>query len=312
VERGGFGLDAVWTDDFHHTARVALTGRREAYYTDYLGTPQELLSALKRGFLYQGQRYRWQQKPRGTRVTTEPASAFVFYLQNHDQVANEIHGRRLDAMAAPEAYRAMLAVLLLAPETPLLFMGQEFGASSPFAFFADHRPELAVNVARGRRGFLAQFPSHATPEAQEVIPDPGAGETFERSRVDQSEREAHAEIRALHQDLLRLRREDPVVSRQSRAAIDGAVLGPTAIVLRYFGDEAGDRLLLVNLGTELEYDPAPEPLLAPVGREGWQLVWSSDDPRYGGPGAVHPCADDAGWRVPAQSAMFLASALDAR
>jgi maltooligosyltrehalose trehalohydrolase len=306
VDRGGFGLDAVWTDDFHHTARVALTGRREAYYTDYLGTPQEFLSALKRGFLYQGQRYRWQEKARGTRVTSEPGRAFVFYLQNHDQVANEIHGRRLDAMAAPEAYRAMVSVLLLGPETPLLFMGQEFGASSPFVFFADHRAELAASVARGRRGFLAQFPSYATPESQEVIPDPDAEETFERSRLDHREREAHAGVLALHHDLLRLRRHDAVVSRQSREEIDGAVLGPTAFVVRYFGGEAGDRLLIVNLGTELEYDPAPEPLLAPVQADGWQLVWSSDDPRYGGPGIVHPCRDGV-WRLPAQGAAFLTS-----
>ncbi|HEX6247468.1 MAG TPA: alpha-amylase family glycosyl hydrolase, partial [Nocardioidaceae bacterium] len=90
VERGGWGLDALWSDDFHHAARVALTGRREAYYTDYRGTAQELLSCVKRGLLYQGQHYVWQNKTRGTPVTTEPAAAFVFYLQNHDQVANQL------------------------------------------------------------------------------------------------------------------------------------------------------------------------------------------------------------------------------
>ena len=106
VDQGGYGLDALWNDDFHHTARVALTGRREAYYTDYRGAPQELLSAVKRGFLYQGQRSRWQGKPRGSAVTGEPASAFVLYIQNHDQVANSLHGTRIHALSDPSRYRA--------------------------------------------------------------------------------------------------------------------------------------------------------------------------------------------------------------
>ena len=115
-----------------------MTGRREAYYTDYRGAPQELLSAVKRGFLYQGQRYRWQGKPRGSAVTGEPASAFVLYIQNHDQVANSLHGTRIHALSDPSRYRALMALMLLAPGTPMLFMGQEFGATSPFLFFADH------------------------------------------------------------------------------------------------------------------------------------------------------------------------------
>src|SRR6059058_5037447 len=135
IEAGGCGLDALWNDDFHHSAMVALTRRREAYYTDYRGTAQELISAVKRGFLYQGQRHKWQSQPRGTPVTTQPASAFVCFLQNHDQVANSLRGDRLHAVTSPGRYRALTAVLLLAPGTPLLFMGQEFWASSPFLFF---------------------------------------------------------------------------------------------------------------------------------------------------------------------------------
>lgn len=264
-EKGGYGLDALWNDDFHHSATVALTGRTEAYYTDYRGEPQEFISAVKRGFLYQGQRYKWQKQPRGTAVTTEPASAFILFTQNHDQVANSLHGHRIHALTSPARYRAITALMLLAPGTPMIFMGQEFGASKPFLYFADHCEEgLAGSVHRGRKEFLAQFPSYGSPEAQALVPDSCLAINFERSKLDFSERESHAEIYLFHQDLLRLRREDPIIAAQERKRIDGAVLGPEALVLRFFGEDADDRLLLVNLGRDFEYNPAPEPLLAPV------------------------------------------------
>jgi maltooligosyltrehalose trehalohydrolase len=302
VDKGGYGLDAVWNDDFHHAARVALMGRREAYYTDYRGEAQELLSAVKRGYLYQGQRYKWQKQPRGTPVTVQPASAFVFYLQNHDQVANSLHGERIHMLTSPGRYRAMMALLLLAPETPLLFMGQEFGASRPFLFFTDHR-DLAASIYQGRKKFLSQFPSYGSPEAQGQVPDPSLRSTFERSKLDLSERTTHAHMYLFHQDLLRLRREDSVLRMQSRERLDGAVLGPHALVLRFFGGDGDDRLLAVNLGADLEYDPAPEPLLAPPAGRAWEEIWSSDAPRYGGPGIIPACTVD-GWRFPGASAAF--------
>ncbi|MEW6324253.1 MAG: malto-oligosyltrehalose trehalohydrolase [Nitrospirota bacterium] len=302
VDKGGYGMDAVWTDGFHHAARVALTGRREAFQADYSGRPQEFIAAVKRGFLYQGQRSSWHGKEWGTPVTTEPAQAFVFYLQNHDQIANHLDGTRLEHLASPGAYRAMTALLLLAPQTPLLFMGQEFGASSPFTFFADHEGELDEAVRRGRKAALAQFPSCA--QALDHIPDPGAESTFARCKLDVSERRTHRESCDLHRDLLRIRRDDPVISAQSRERIDGAVLSAEAFVLRFFGADGDDRLLLVNLGADLDGSPPSEPLLAP-GRSGqWRLIWSSDDPRYGGPGIVDPCAGGH-WRLPGRSAMLI-------
>jgi maltooligosyltrehalose trehalohydrolase len=307
IDRGSYGLDALWNDDFHHTARVALTGRREAYYTDYRGSAQELISAIKRGFLYQGQRYHWQKKPRGSVVTDEPAMAFVCFTQNHDQVANSLWGRRIHAMCDPARYRALTALMLLAPQTPMLFMGQEFGASTPFLYFTDHRQEdLAHSVLEGRRTFLAQYPSYASPKAQEQVPDSCDPKTFEHSKLDLNERQRHAELYRFHQDLLRLRREDPIIARQARDQLDGAVLGPEALVIRYFTESGEDRLLVVNLGLDLEYIPAPEPLLAPVPGGRWQLVWSSDDPAYGGPGVVNPLNPE-GWRIPgASTALFVA------
>jgi maltooligosyltrehalose trehalohydrolase len=306
TERGGYGLDAMWNDDFHHTAHVALTGRREAYYTDYRGQAQEFVSAVKRGFLYQGQRYHWQKQSRGTLVTTQLASSFVIFTQNHDQVANTLSGERLTGMTSPARYRALTALMLLAPTTPMFFMGQEFGTSSPFLYFADHDdPILAANVYKGRKEFLAQFPSYASAEAQAAVPDPADPSTFMRSKLDFSERLAHGPLYLFHQDLLRLRREDPLIARQDRTQLDGAVLGQDALVIRFFGDEdIEDRLLIVNLGLDLEYVPAPEPLLAPISGGWWHLQWSSDDPRYGGSGVIKPTGPD-GWRIPGASATFL-------
>ena len=307
VEQGGWGLDAMWSDDFHHAARVALTGRREAYYTDYRGTAQELLSCVKRGLLYQGQYYVWQNKTRGTPVTTEPAAAFVFYLQNHDQVANQLRGERLAELAGAGRARAVTALLLLAPQTPLLFMGQEYGSRRPFLYFAGHRDEtLARAVTAGRKQFLGQFPSYAQPEAQAHIPDPCDEATFLASKLDRGERASQAAAWALHRDLLRLRRTDPVLSRQSRFDLDGAVLSAEALVVRFRGGDLGDRLLVVNLGSELELAPAPEPLLASPAAARWVLVFSTNDAQYGGPGTV-PAWSGRSWRVPAGSAQLFTS-----
>ena len=132
---GGYGLNALWNDDYHHSAVVALTARNEAYYTDYRGKPQEFVSALKYGYLYQGQRYTWQKQRRGTSARGLGPEHFVAYIENHDQVANSGRGERVYNRAAPGRYRAMAALLLLGPNSPLLFQGQEFGASAPLQLF---------------------------------------------------------------------------------------------------------------------------------------------------------------------------------
>ena len=305
-EAGGYGLDALCNDDFHHTARVALTGRREAYATDYRGTPQELISCAKWAYLYQGQRYHWQGKRRGTPSLEVSPTAFVTYLQNHDQVANSGRGERLHRLSSPGCYRAMTAFLLLAPQTPLLFQGQEFCASSPWHFFADHGPALAQLVRKGRLESLAQFPSLATPEMQAVLPDPGDPATFEQCKLDLGERQRHAEAYALHHDLLRLRRQDLVFRSQTRGGMDGAVLADEAFLLRFFGGPHGDRLLVVNLGRDLHLVPAPEPLLAPPAGTHWELRWSSEDPAYGGSGMPPPERED-GWHLPGHAAFVVAA-----
>jgi maltooligosyltrehalose trehalohydrolase len=305
-EQGGYGIDALWNDDFHHSAMVAMTGRNEAYYTDYLGKPQEFISAVKYGYLYQGQWYRWQEWRRGTPSLKIPPSAFVTFIQNHDQISNSARGERCHQMTGPGLYRAMTALTLLAPGTPMLFQGQEFAASSPFLFFADHNKELGPLVRNGRAEFLTQFPSIATPEAQSILDNPCDDRTFERSKLDLSERERHSAIYEMHRDLLRLRREDAVFGDPA-CDRDGAALGGEAFVLRFFGEDNNDRLLLVNLGLDLNLTPAPEPLLAPPEGMVWRVLWSSEDPRYGGLGAP-PLDTEENWLLPGHAAMALGPA----
>jgi maltooligosyltrehalose trehalohydrolase len=302
---GGYGLDALWNDDFHHSARVALTRRREAYYLDYLGSAQELVSCAKYGFLYQGQYYTWQKKTRGTPAFDLPSTAFVAYLENHDQVANSAFGRRLHQLTSPGRFRAMTALLLLGPATPMLFQGQEFNSTSPFLYFADHVEGLREPIETGRREFLQQFPSVGDPALGARRPRAMTRASFERSKLEPKQRQAREEPLALHRDLITLRRSDPVVAAKG-IRVDGAVLRPDAFVLRYFG-AAGDRLLVVNLGPDMDYAPAPEPLLAPPGREGWTLMWSSEDPRYGGQGTppIHP---EREWHIPGDCAVLFGAA----
>jgi maltooligosyltrehalose trehalohydrolase len=225
---------------------------------------------------------------------------FVTFLQNHDQIASSGQGLRCHELTSPGRYRAMTALLLLAPGTPMLFQGQEFAASSPFLYFADHHPELAPLVAQGRQAYLSKFPGLAVAET----PDPADRSTFERCRLDLGERERHVQIYDLHRDLIALRREDPVFRAPRRRGVDGAVLGSDALVLRFFAEEGADRLLLVNLVRDLRLVPAPEPLLAPVEGCTWKIAWSSDDARYGGCGTP-PLEPDAGWCLPGEAAMVL-------
>ena len=307
-EQGGYGLDALWNDDLHHSAMVVLSGHNEAYYTDYLGTPQEFISAMKWGYLYQGQWYKWQQQRRGTPTFGLKPATFVTFIQNHDQIANSARGLRCHALSSPGRYRAMTALLLLGPGTPMLFQGQEFAASSPFLFFADHHQDLTPLVQQGRREFMSQFPTVALPEMQELLPDPADPATFAQSKLDLSERRRHAEAYALHRDLLRLRREDAVFCRQRAGGVDGAVLGREAFVLRFFGEAGNDRLLLVNFGPNLHLHPVPEPLLAPpLGME-WHILWSSEHPRYGG-GGTAPLDTAENWQLPGHAAIVLAPVL---
>ena len=293
------GLDALWNDDFHHTARVAMTGLVDGYLHDYGGTPQELISAAKRGFLYQGQFYPWQQNPRGTSTRGFAPHRFVHYLENHDQCANLGFGERLAELATTGQLRAMTALLLLGPALPMLFQGQESGSRRPWMFFVDHGDDLKDPIRRGRAQFVKQFARLATPEAQAALPDPCSEETFTRCILEPASDNAYVR---LHRDLLRLRRSDPAFTD---GKIDGAVISPHVFALRFFRDDPNeDRILLVNLGPTFRQRGIPEPLIAPPDNTGWRVEWSSENPQYGGHGTPRVFTRD-GVTLPAHTAVLL-------
>jgi maltooligosyltrehalose trehalohydrolase len=198
----------------------------------------------------------------------------------------------------------MTALFLLSPWTPLLFQGQEFGATTPFLYFSDASGDLRKAIQKGRFEFLAQFPSAASAETQAHIPLPSERETFTRCKLDFRERESYRHIYDLHRDLLRLRRDDPRFREQAAGGIDGAVLGESSFVLRYFNAEHDDRLLIVNLGGRSTLGPRPEPLLAPPLGFEWKILWTSESIRYGGPGPSEVVTDRR-WILPAECAVAL-------
>lgn len=298
------GLDAIWNEDWHHTAVVRLTGRRQAYLTDYRGSAQEFASMARHGFLYQGQWYSWQKHPRGSYALGLPSWRFVSFLENHDQVANTGPGDRLYQLASPSHWRALTALLLLGPGVPLIFQGQEFGSSRPFTYFADHEGDLAAAVEKGRLEFLSQFPNLAVPEMQARIPPPADIQTFMSCKLLDIERMADSQAVRLHRDLLRLRRDDPVLGLlgTDRVLIEASAPSEDVVLLRYLGAGA-HRLLIVNLGDDGEL-PMNDPLMAPLPVTTWAHIWSSEQPHYGGGGTIGP-GDGGTWHMAGRSAMLM-------
>ncbi len=308
IEDGGFGLDGLWNDDFHHSCRVAATGHAEYYYADFSGTAQELVSATRFGYLFQGQYSHEQQRWRGTPAWHVEGWRFVTFLQNHDQVANSAHGSRLPDLTSPGTYRALTTLWLLGPGTPMFFMGQEFGARTPFRYFADHDVELAKLVREGRWEALRRFPRIAGGNGRQIeLPDPADQTTFEASKLDWSTCTDEAPDVMLHRDLLRLRSEDPTICCQDKRMIQGAVINPDCFILRWHNssNEASldDRLLLVNLARDLHWRPSAEPLVAPALNTHWQVMFSSEDPQYGGSGTA--LLNTANWHVPGHAAILM-------
>ena len=307
--QGGMGLDAIWNDDFHHSARVALTGRREAYYHDHHGHPQAFLSAAKYGFQFQGQRYDWQMQARGTPARDLGAQNFVHFLDNHDQIANSGRGQRAHQLGSPSRLRALTALLLLGPQTPMLFQGQDFAAAERFLYFSD-QGELDDAVAEGRKNELRQFPSLRDPAMEKQVIRPADPACFAATRLDWAQRAANSEWVALHRDLIALRKSDPVISLQPNAAsggLDGSVVGNDALLLRWFAPGRGsDRLLLVNLGSDLAIRSIPDPLFAPPEGTEWRLMLSTQNPDYGGVGQA-PIDLMERWTLPADTALLFAA-----
>lgn len=301
----GYGLDSLWNDDFHHAAQVTMTGRTGAYYTDYKGESQEFVATVKYGFLFQGQWYKWQGQRRGSRAFNLLPNAFVHYLQSHDQIANGGRGKRIHQLTNPALLRAMTGLLLLGPQTPMLFQGQEFAASSPFLYFADNNQSIVDIVAKGRNEFLSQFLPLATPAMQPYLFRPENVHTFTQCKLNFHERKTNSDIYRLHKDLLRLRQTDSVISGYKFHHVDGAVISSSVFVIRFFSSVPNnDRLLIINLGRDLLLSPVAEPLLAPHENRDWKLFWSSEFPQYGGHGVCEMSTHDD-WLMPGLSAALL-------
>lgn len=299
TREGGYGLDAVWADDFHHTLRRRLAGDHEGYYRDYAGSLDELAHVVERGWLYEGQVSHVSGHSRGTPTGDRPAWQFQWVIQNHDQVGNRAFGSRLTEDVAPDQYRLASALLLLLPYTPLLFMGQEFAASTPFLYFTDHNPDLGRLVTEGRRKEFAGFEAFSDPSRAQEILDPQAEETFRRSRLDLSEttRSPGTEVTRLYQALLRLRSSDPVLAAQDRSCLRARALGPDLLAIQW-QCQGEERLLLANFGD------SPAPRQTPDGQaasnDAWRVVLSTDDASFGGEGrdSTH---------VPPRTVLFMVS-----
>jgi maltooligosyltrehalose trehalohydrolase len=300
------GADSLWNEDWHHSAFVALTGRREAYFTDYRGTAQELAAMAQRKLLYQGQWYSWQKKPRGGNATRHPHAAFTCFLENHDQVANTGTGSRLHRFIDRAQWRALSTLLLLGPGVPLLFQGQEEVVDQPFTYFADHKPPLADGVRRGRLEFLSQFPSLSSPGMAERLPDPDDEATFMMCRLDWRETVGGKEARSLYADLIALRRSDRVLSQLGTIEVTVDSSAPTSdIVLVRYAVDHDARFLLLNLGSSTTCF-MNDPLFAPPPDQRWELAWCSEEPRYGGQG-VDLSFDNGSWRLQSRCAWLFRS-----
>jgi maltooligosyltrehalose trehalohydrolase len=242
------GIHAVWADDFHHQVRVTMTGERDGYFSAYAPGASDLARTINRGWLFEGQVYPPTGAPRGTSAEELEASAFVYCLQNHDQVGNRALGDRLSALVSPDQYRAASMLLLFLPMTPLLFMGQEWAATAPFLYFTDHEPELGRAVSHGRRREFGAFEAFRDPAARARIPDPQDPDTFAASLLRWSERHEgeHARVLELYRRMLSLRRDDPLLRTADRRRLS-AEASAEALIVRRWSDEA-TRTLVVNFG----------------------------------------------------------------
>lgn len=232
---GGFGFNAVWADDFHHSARTTQTKENHSYFQDFQGGAAELVSILQNGWLYHGQLSRFMDAPRGTDASRLLPEHFIHCISNHDQVGNRAFGERLNHIILPEAYRALSMLICLTPYTPMLFMGQEWAAASPFLFFTEHEVELGRKITEGRRREFALFPEFSDETLREKIPDPQAVTTFENSRLnwDELKSPAHLDVLKLYQECLLLRCENPVFRPADRTSWSVRLLSWGAVEILY-------------------------------------------------------------------------------
>jgi maltooligosyltrehalose trehalohydrolase len=280
-ELGGYGLDAQWSDDFHHALHVLLTGEGQGYYQDF-GSLTDLEDAFRDGFVYAGRYSAYRRRRHGSSSRDVPARRFVVCAQNHDQVGNRMLGERLASIVDLERCKLASAAVLLSPFVPLLFMGEEYGESAPFLYFVSHGdPVLVEAVRRGRKEEFAAFGWRDEP------PDPQAEETFRRSKLDHGlrERAQHRALYELHRELIRLRRSVPALRRLDKEQMEVRAFDPEA-TLRLRRWEGGSEVAIL-----LHFGAGAAAVELPRGR--WRKILDSADERWGGPGSPAPATIDA-------------------
>jgi maltooligosyltrehalose trehalohydrolase len=285
LSEDGWGMDGVWADDLHHQIRRALAGDRDGYFQDYSGTADDIAATVRHGWFYCGQKSAFLGRPRGSDPAGLAPEQFIVCIQNHDQIGNRAFGDRLHHKVDLAAYRAASALLLCCPQTPLLFMGQEWAASSPFQFFTDHQEGLGKLVTEGRRHEFKRFEAFANPQIRETIPDPQAIDTYLNSQLKWEERKKnpHASTLAFYQALLGLRRTEPALRSREAAQVEAA--GRTALLMRrpvngLPGGQEADLLLVVQWsgGGAIHLDETPLAALD-TGLE-WRLLLSTENPQF--------------------------------
>ena len=280
--RGGWGLEGVWADDFHHIVRVLLAGDSHGYYADFRGTARELARTIQQGWFFTGQQSAHSSERRGSDASRVPMYRFVVCLQNHDQVGNRALGDRLHESVPPAAWRAASALLLTVPMTPLLFMGQEWAASTPFCYFTDLEAALGVQVTEGRRREFAAFPGFSDEQARHSIPDPQALSTFESSRLLWDERTdpSHRAVLELYRALLALRLDHSSTLGASTGVAGEAVAldNETIAMRRADGDEVFWVVARFRSAGVADLSAATE-TCGEAGAE-WTVVLTTEDPLF--------------------------------
>jgi maltooligosyltrehalose trehalohydrolase len=267
-ERSSHVYDAQWNDDAHHVLHVLLTGEESGYYSAYAQAPAEKLArCLQQGFVYQGEVSPYSGEPRGEPSADLPPTAFVNFLQNHDQIGNRAFGERLTVLAHPMALHAAQALILLAPQVPMLFMGEEFCAVQPFLYFTSHRDEELVKaVWEGRRREFARFPQFADPKLLEQIPDPNSFATFVSSIPEPGPAPGSAACLRRAAELLHIRKLHIAPYLRGAKALGARAIGPKAVHARWQLGNGSVLNITVNLD-EAPLQEALEDLAQPAGAD---------------------------------------------
>lgn len=285
IEAGGFGFDSQWNDDFHHSVHALVTGEQAGYYQDF-GRICDLAKACREGFVYSGQYSSFRQCRHGSSSVETPCYQFVVYSQNHDQVGNRAQGDRLSQMVCFEAQKLIAGLVLLSPFIPLLFMGEEYGETSPFQYFVSHGDrDLLEKVRQGRRTEFERFGWQAE------IPDPAWSDTFARSKLhwDLRERGQHSTLLSYYTELLRVRKAMPALSSPSKDRNTVNVLEPQTLVIERW-NEGYRAVLFFNFGRN------PAAVRYSFSSGTWEKQFDSTEERWGGPGSLAPASPDPSGR----------------